>query len=135
MRFVVPDTRRIDLKDSTDEKGQVVKNWIEIKKELTKGEAAQMRSAGLKRMSQGRDEKETAIDVDWKALGLGRVMTYLVDWSAKDGNGKDIKVTPQAIAELCEEDFDEIDDAIKAHITEQEEAKKPKTVKPQTLTT
>lgn len=122
MRFVVTDTKRIDLKDGPG--GE--KNWIEIKHELTKGEASLMRSSGLKRMSQGQGEKETAIDVDWKALAMGRVMAYLVDWSAKDAKGKDIKVTPAAVAELCEEDFDEIDEAIKAHIAEQDEAKKPK---------
>lgn len=115
MRFVVTDTVRIDLKGG---------EWIEIKKELSKGEASLMRSSGLKRMSQGQEEKETAIDVDWKALSMGRVVAYLVDWSAKDAKGKSLKVTPQSIAELCEEDFDEIDNAIKNHVAEQEEAKK-----------
>lgn len=135
MRFVVSDTVRIPLKDSVDKQGNKVENWIEVRQELSKGEDAKMRSYGLKRMSQG-NEKETNIDVDWQALAMGRVIAYLVDWSAKnEKTGKDIAVSPQAIAELDTADFDEIDEAIKKHIAETDEAKKIKPGKTQPATT
>src|SRR6186997_1171028 len=124
MRFVTPEVVRIDLKDSVDSKGETVKNWIEIKKELSKAEDAQMRSGGLKRMSQSESDKQTEIGVDWKALSMSRVIAYLQDWSAKDAKGKDIKCTPAAIGELSTADFDEIDEAIKKHIDELEDEKK-----------
>ncbi len=131
MRFVTPEVVRIDLKDGPN--GE--KNWIEIVKELSKGDDAQMRSSGLKRMSQG-DEKTTEIGVDWRALAMGRVTAYLRDWSAKHPKtGKDIKCTPQAIAELATEDFDEIDEAIKKHIADLEEEKKASAGVSQPVTT
>lgn len=123
MRFVTSEVVRIDLKDGVDAKGGVVKNWVEIKKELSKGEATAMRSGGLKRMVQGSGEGETAVDVNWTDLALSRVTTYLTDWSANE-NGKAIKLTPKAIAEMCEEDFEEIDAAIVAHIERLAEEKK-----------
>ncbi len=131
MRFVTPEVVRIELKDGPN--GE--KNWIEIYKELSKGDDAAMRASGLKRMSQGQDEKTTEIGVDWKSLSLGRVCAYLTDWSAKDARGKDMKCTPSAIAELATEDFDEIDEAIKAHIKRLEDEKKASAGASQPVTT
>lgn len=136
MRFVSPETVRLDLKDTvitelveipneTELQERVVavkKNWIEVKKELGKGEEAAFRAAGLGRMSRSNDVNEVAID--WRAMALARVETYVVDWSAKDANGKDVKVTSAAIANLHPDDFDEIDAAIQAHIAAVADEKK-----------
>lgn len=142
MRFVTPEVVRIPLKDTVIskmvaegeaqvEKQVIQKNWIEIKKELSKGEDSAMRSSGLRKLSQSDKEGGSAVDVDWKDLALGRVVMYLTDWSARDANDKPVKLTPTAIAELCTEDFEEIDEAIKAHVAALEEEKKVRSGKPQ----
>jgi hypothetical protein len=135
MRFVTPDVVRIPLKDGADG----TKNWIEVKKELTVGEEKRFRTMGFKQMTpssggeqsdKGGDPTDAKIDVDWARLALARVETYLQDWSATK-TVKDkvvpVPVTRSAIEQLAEEDFDEIDKAIQAHIKEQEDAKKATT--------
>jgi len=94
--------------------------------ELTVGEDKRFRSQGLRRMSQSGGD--TAIDIDWSALALARVEAYLVDWSAKKPDGKDLPVSRGAIEALATEDFEEIDAAIQAHIEAQASAKKATTV-------
>lgn len=121
MRFVTPDVERIPLKDGPD--GE--KNWIEVKRELTAGEKQRYRTAGLSRMHAAAGAgNDTAIDVDWERMALARVEAYLVDWSAKDAKGKDVKVSASAIRALSEDDFREIDEAIEAHVARMDEAKK-----------
>lgn len=114
-RFVKPDTRRIELSDG---------DWIEIKKQLNVGEDRRYRAAGLKRLTGSPGSNAAAIDVDWGELALARVITYVVDWSFKDGNDKTVTVTPAAIQNLEPADFEEIDNAIQDHIKEMEEVKK-----------
>lgn len=121
MRFVVPETKRIDLRDGPD--GE--KNWIEIKKELTKGEDSTFRTRAMKaKVQPGETQGTVAVEIDWKLLALARVEAFLVDWSAKGPNGKDLPVTPEAIAALAPESFDEIDESIQAHIAALEAEKK-----------
>lgn len=110
MRFVSTETTRIDLSD-----GQ----WIEVKQELSAGEEKRYRAAGLKRMSQRKgdnDEFQNDVEIDFAAMALARVVTYLVDWSAKGPNGKAMPCTKDAIAQLDTASFDEIDLAIQQHI-------------------
>lgn len=122
MRFVTPEVVRIDLKNGPN--GE--KNWISVKKELTIGEEKRFRSAGLTGMKPG-DKGESQIAVDWGALAIGRVTTYLVDWSATNeikGKKVSVPVTREAIEALDQADFDEIDEAIQAHIAKVAEEKK-----------
>ena len=114
-RFVAPETRKITLPDG---------EWIEIKKLLNVGEDRRYRSAGLKRLTGSPGSAATAVDVDWAELALARVTAYLVDWSFRDGNGKTVDLTPAAIQNLSTDDFEEIDNAIQAHIKEVEDEKK-----------
>lgn len=115
MRFVSPETVRIELSD-----GQ----WIEVKKTLTAGEEKAYRSAGFRRVSQRQDDNTNEVDIDWTAMAFARVEAYLVDWSAKREDGKDVPVSKAAIRNLSAESFQEIDDAIVAHIDSQADAKK-----------
>jgi hypothetical protein len=122
MRFVTPESVRIPLKNGTD--------WIEVKKELTVGEEKKFRSAGMKNVRPGGDA--SAIEIDWSEMSLARVEAYLLDWSATrpDPKNKDkvvaVPVTPAAIKSLAAEDFEEIDNAIQAHIESESAAKKAK---------
>lgn len=115
MRFVSPETVRIELKD-----GQ----WIEVKKTLTAGEEKAYRSAGFRRVSQRQDDNTNEVDIDWTAMAFARVEAYLVDWSAKRDDGKDVPVSKAAIRNLDAESFQEIDEAIVKHIDEADDAKK-----------
>lgn len=126
MRFVTPESVRIDLKDGPN--GE--KNWIRIKKELSVGDDRRYRAAGMKNLRPGADV--SSIEIDWSEMAIARVNAYLVDWSAtmpdpKDpDNPKKVKVTPQAIAELDRESFEEIDSAINAYIESATSAKNAK---------
>lgn len=114
MKFASADTTKIDLKNG---------HWIEVKNELGKGEQTRYRSAGLGRMSQ-RAGNQNEVDVDWAAMAMARVVTYLVDWSAVDSRGKSIAVSRSAVESLDPESFDEIDEAIKQHMEAREAEKK-----------
>lgn len=125
MRFVSLDTKTIDL--TPDDKGQ--RRWIEVKKELSKGEDARFRTRGFRRMSQGKGDEAAEIDIDWTSLALARVEAYLVDWSATrevKGKPEKVPVNASAIAALDNASFDEIDAAIEAHIKEMADEKKVK---------
>lgn len=131
MRFVTPAVVRKTLKDGPN--GE--KNWIDLKKELTIGEKNAFRTAGFRQLTPGDDApadgspkdpnaKDAKIDVDWKALSFARANAYLMEWSAKKSDGKDMPLTRAAIEALDEDDFNEINTVIEAHIAEQAELKK-----------
>lgn len=126
MRFVQPDTVRIDLANG---------DWIEIKKELTVGEDKRYRTAGLKRMAPATSTQRGEVDVDWAAMAFGRVCAYLVDWSAKDLNGKAVKITPATVESLVKADFEAIDDAILKYIEERDAEKNEPSPAPMTSAT
>jgi hypothetical protein len=124
MKFVSPDTTRLDLKD-----GQ----WVEVKKHLSAVEEKRFRTAGMKRMSQRRgdnDEPQQDIEIDWAAMSLARVTSYLVEWSAKNPDGSRMKVSKDAINQLDSDSFDEIDLAIQAHIEKMADEKKAPSGRP-----
>ncbi len=153
MKFVNPDTVRIDLKDTIveytavgaiDENGTLAeksmqrreKNWIEVKQELSAVEEKRFRTSGLKRMSQRKgdgDELQNDVEIDWAAMALARVTAYLVEWSAKKPDGSRLPVSRDAIGLLDSASFDEIDTAIQAHIEKAADAKKAPSGRP-TLT-
>lgn len=113
MRFVLPETVRLTLPSG---------DWMVVKKELTVGEDHRYRSAGLHRIS--REGQAPTVDVNWAEIALARVETYLVDWSAKTADGKDVPVTRAAIEALDPDDFRVMDEAIQAHIAATAEEKK-----------
>lgn len=116
MRFVRPESVKLDLKDG---------EWVEVKKALTVGEDRRFRSAGLKRLSgAGGGAGAATVDIDWEEMALARVETYLLDWSAKDEKGKSVPVSAAAIRNLDPRDFEEIDQAIQAHIAREADEKK-----------
>lgn len=118
MRFVSPETVRIHLKPDADG----TKNWIDVKQELTVGEDKRYRTAGFSRVSQGEGSPE--ISVNFSQMAIARVEAYLVDWSAKKPDGKDLPVSRTAIEQLSADSFDEIDQAIQEHMTTVADEKK-----------
>lgn len=124
MKFVAPETVRLTLSD-----GQ----WIEVKKSLSAIEEKRYRSAGMKRMSHRKgdnDEPTNEVEIDWTAMALARVVTYLVEWSARDEKDRQVPVSRDTIGQLDQESFDEIDTAIQAHIEQMDAEKKARSGKP-----
>lgn len=116
--FVTPATDRIDLGDG---------DWLQVKHELTVGEAKAMRTKAFTYMSgtpdagdtdRADDEKagDVKIGVDWRLLGLARVVAYVTDWNAKDGQGRPLPFSREALEQLTETDYDRIEKAIDAHV-------------------
>ena len=119
--FVEPKTRRIDIGDG---------DWIEVRAQLSAGEAKEMRTAGFTHMQQGDDaaieagDGQVKIGVNWKRMSLAKLRAYLVDWNAKDGQQRPVPYSTEALAQLDEADFDRIEAAVNAHIVELNDAKK-----------
>lgn len=122
MRFVSPETVRIDL--APGPKGEP--RWIEVKKELSAIAKNRYRKHALEPVithdKHGKQVQE--IRVNLEKLEVSQVEAYLYDWSAKDDNGKDKKVTTDAIEALDDESFAEIAEAIQGYVDAQEKEKK-----------
>lgn len=136
MRFVSPETVRIPLPESFEDvqidvknedgsitkrlERQTIENWIEVKKDLNVGDEKRLESFGFKRAASQSEE----VDIDWALRAIGRVLVYLVDWSAKDAKGEKVAITRSSIESLDTDDFDQIDKAIVAHIKKVDAEKK-----------
>lgn len=122
IRFVTPDTRRLDIGDG---------DWIEVKKRLTNGELRKAQASAIKTVQGfGADAKYTP---DSDVLGKAEVLAYLLDWSLLGIDGKKVRIDKEdakrsAIDNLDPEDFDIISKAVAKHVEEMEaeraEAKK-----------
>lgn len=113
LRFVAPEAERYDLSDG---------DWIRVKKFLNAGEQKDLEGAGVPQMS--RDEEQQAkFDLDYKRLGLGRLVAYLVEWSFDDAKGKRTEPTFETIAALDVDTVKEIDAVLDKHIPAMEKEK------------
>lgn len=120
--FVIPSTVRIELSDG---------DWIEVKRELTAGELKAMRSSSFTYMQgTASDNADVANDVklgvDWRKLGLAKVLAYVVDWNAKDAQGRPVPFSREAVESLSLTDFERLENAIAAHEKAQAEEKNAK---------
>jgi hypothetical protein len=112
--FVAPETVKIDLPGG---------EWIEVKKQLTKGERDKVNAMLIKEVrNDGR------MTPDFEMMSKAEALAYLVDWSLTDGDKK-IRIETDgdklsAINSMSVEGFDLISEAISAHV-KQMEAEKP----------
>ena len=108
LRFVQPDTTRIDLSDE---------DWIEIKTALDYGEMQTLRQAAFKPVPVNRDmdTDEMTVSLDPFVLQQKRMELYLTDWSFRDEADKPVPVTRTALRSLDPATADEINAAIVAH--------------------
>ena len=121
-RFVKPKVVRVGISDG---------DWIEIKRELTVGERKRMFAAGLKQMQTGPN-KDPKFDIDPVEMSFAKVKEYLVGWSfvepvkeeEPEGDVSPVELTEESIRNLDEATFEEIEDAIDAHIEKLEKEKK-----------
>jgi hypothetical protein len=130
-RFVKPKTIQIAISDG---------DTIEIKKELTVGERKRMFASGLKQMQRQGDEEEPKFDIDPVAMAFAKIKEYLVDWSfvepslnkageqitGKDGKPEvvPVELSEDAIRNLDEATFEEIEKAIDEHTEQLDKEKK-----------
>jgi hypothetical protein len=103
---------------------------VELKKRLTAGEDRAMKTGAFKHMSmagQKQDNSGGSIEIDWSAMGIQRILTYVIDWSLEDDDGVKMKINRSTV-EACDPTFvDVLNDIINDHEAEVEEEKKAPT--------
>ena len=118
-----PEERILNLSDG---------DWILVKKYLNAGEAQDVFTRMVKAVKAGETDKDgnTKADVNYdigQMGGLSEAVEYLLDWSAKDPDGKPIVIRDRPAEEieaslksLPAEAFREISKAIDRHKQEME---------------
>ena len=125
-RFVQPEVEHIDLSDG---------DWIEIRKRLNVGEIRKMQLGGVKMKSAVGESEESKqgsgmeIVADLEQFGIAKVAAYLLDWNLVDKNDKTMPYTEEALKNLDESSYKEIEGAINKHTEAQEAADAPKKTK------
>ena len=107
--------------------------WIEVKKELSLEDEATLGSSMMGAFKTGATKKgaekgsaDASVEVDMRKFQITRFITWIVDWSATDKNGKSIPVTKDTVANLKSSITAVIDAAIDAHIEAQNEIEEKK---------
>src|SRR5262245_14717959 len=107
-RFVRPETVRLDLTNG---------DWILVKKRLTTGET---RAAFARQFKAAPDGGRPELDLT--AIGLAKIVAYLLDWSLTDDAGVVVSIRdqPRSLVEqtvdgLDSQTFNELRAAIDAH--------------------
>jgi hypothetical protein len=87
--------------------------YIDVKRELTARETRQAFAQMVKdrTMHQGQE-----IDLDAEHVGFAMIRQYVVGWNFVDDAGTPVPFTLDAIDNLDQQTFQEIDDAINAHV-------------------
>lgn len=99
-RFVTPQVVRVDLSEG---------DWVELKRELTVGEARGVLFGTLEEQADGTFKRNL------DAAVLLRLQAYLVDWSFVDEAGVKVPVSVDAINALNVGTLTELIGAVNAH--------------------
>jgi hypothetical protein len=109
-----PETARLELTQG---------DWLMVKKHLTAGEHRAM-FARMMKAGDGVDR------LDPTRVGLAKIVTFLLDWSFTDADGKPVVIRDQSAAvleaaldALDPESFTEVLKAIEGHMQATEEAR------------
>lgn len=108
--FVDPNTIVLNLTEG---------DWIEVKERLTYGEQQRLASASLTsvQIKAGRSaDADTEINLDMQRHAIERIRTWVVDWSFRDKNGKQVKITQKTIENLKPDIADEINAKLDEYI-------------------
>lgn len=114
VRFVKPETRRLDLSDG---------DWIDVKKHLNVAERAQVDGAGVPGFRNDAKGGQ-AFELDFTALKIARAFVYITGWSFQDAKGNQTKPTRENVENLDEDSLKEIDEALDAHVAAMDAEKK-----------
>lgn len=88
--------------------------WVELREEISIGEHRKIFAGSIKGQTELKGG-ETRMEYDAQLVSFGTVTAYLVDWDAKDENGKSVEVSPDTIRGLLPEVYNVIDDVVRAH--------------------
>ena len=90
--------------------------WIEVKRELTYGEAQELAGMAL-RVQGGMGRAELpSLQLHWAEFQIETIYRWLTGWSATDAQGKAIPVSREAIRALPQAMAARLDAAIREHI-------------------
>jgi hypothetical protein len=118
-RFCNLGTKKIELSDG---------DWVEVKTGLTAGDQRKQDSLALSPVMINGDVVDHR---DWSLYEFLRTDLWVVAWSLIR-NGQPVPKTVAALQALEPEEFDEINNAVYAHIKEWADAKKAKRAAAQT---
>lgn len=123
-RFLKPTVVRIPLPSEDGD-------CIEVKKELTVGDQKRLEAAGMRRVRRELPGGGSFYqpEIDWEIFELARAEVWITDWfgpSFVNEDGTPMKFSFAALKAMTPTSFDEISDAISAHITTIAEEKKLK---------
>lgn len=107
LKFVQPETVRLYLGPTNGTGG----DWIEVKKRLSVGEARLAVHSFV-----GSFNTDGSRTPNLETLGMGQVLAYLVNWSARDANDLPVPVSLDAIKALDLASYAAIEKAIEAHV-------------------
>lgn len=96
--------------------------WIDLREEISIGEERKIFAGAIKGQTALKDG-ETRTEYDAQIVSFGQVVSYLVDWDAKDEQGKSVACTPDLIRGLLPDVYNAIDDAVRAHVEQTREKK------------
>lgn len=107
--IVVPRSVRVTLPDG---------EWVDLKAELNAGEYRDMLASQFKENATGSD-----LLVDFKNVGRGRVIAYLLAWSYVDPKDQPLPANAQTLDAVDTDTFKAILDAVDTHHAQVEAAR------------
>lgn len=133
--IVDAEVTKLDVGEWTDPSGKVWVVWVNVRKELSVGEArAMMRSISTVSqpiVGRGQVARNPEATLEWTEYSFARMVAYVVDWSF--AHEAEVKMAPSRAnyGKLKQDLFDMIDNAVDAHEKSLAEEKKVPSTKPE----
>lgn len=110
------ETQKVDLADG---------DFVLFKKVLTNGEKRHISLASFGNLKGNLDPKsgQSEISIDWEAMELERVFTWLHGWSFVDTNLQPVQFNRDNVERLDDETFEEIKSLLDEHVGAKEKEK------------
>src|SRR6478735_688564 len=117
-RFASQETTRIELSDG---------DWLEVRDELSLGRQQKLAGAGIGGLQgfDGGDLASVRMELDLSAFEIQRILAWVTEWSFRDGTGRPVALTREAVENLNAETAEEIKAALDEHVAAVEEKKAP----------
>lgn len=109
--FVEPSTVTLDLGDGF---------WVEVKKELTVRESAEVQASLVKTV-----QASGKVEPDFQQLWKANTCAYIVDWNLEQ-KGKKVAFSTSAVDNMSRAGWDRVQAAVQAHIEAMEAAREGK---------
>jgi hypothetical protein len=102
-------------------------DWVLVRAELTYGQQRRLAMAGVTGVPPALADQTggARLQVDWAVFENERLVTWLLDWSFRDGEGDHVVLTRERIEALHPDTAQEITAALDTHIEALEAKKAP----------